>query len=120
MLLTCAQHVGASDERTSINSRHLRSLMLSAAELEAVIRNDEVVGSIPTSSTIFSITCGHPVLSFCPKVVQNILVSDGRRHTYNTPTRKLEFASRTQQPRRRPLPLERTKQPERATSRKGA
>ncbi len=51
MLLTCAQHVGASDERNSINSRHLRSLMLSAAEVEAVIRNDEVVGSIPISST---------------------------------------------------------------------
>jgi hypothetical protein len=51
MVLTWAQHVGASDERNSINSRHLRSLMLSAAEFEAVIRNDEVVGSIPTSST---------------------------------------------------------------------
>jgi hypothetical protein len=25
---------------------------------ELIIRNDEVVGSIPTSSTIFSITCG--------------------------------------------------------------
>jgi hypothetical protein len=26
------------------------------------IRNDEAVGSIPTSSTMFSITCNHPIL----------------------------------------------------------
>jgi len=29
---------------------------------DAIVRNDEVVGSIPTSSTIFSVTCG-PSLS---------------------------------------------------------
>jgi hypothetical protein len=51
LLLTWAQHVGASDDRNSRDSRRLRSLTLSAAEFGAVIRNDEVVGSIPTSST---------------------------------------------------------------------
>jgi hypothetical protein len=29
---------------------------------ERIVRNDEVVGSIPTSSTMFSITCNHPIL----------------------------------------------------------
>jgi hypothetical protein len=38
---------------------------------ERVVRNDEAVGSIPTSSTILSITCSHPVVPFCPKLVQN-------------------------------------------------
>ena len=32
---------------------------------ERVVRNDEAVGSIPTSSTIFSITCRHPDSRAC-------------------------------------------------------
>ena len=35
------------------------------------VRNDEVVGSIPTSSTNLSITYRHPLTQFCPKLVQN-------------------------------------------------
>ena len=38
---------------------------------ERVVRNDEAVGSIPTSSTNNSITYIHPVVPFCPKLVQN-------------------------------------------------
>ena len=38
---------------------------------ERVVRNDEAVGSIPTSSTIFSITYSHPAVPSCPKLVQN-------------------------------------------------
>jgi hypothetical protein len=38
---------------------------------DAIFRNDEVVGSIPTSSTKFSITYRHPLTRFCPKLVQN-------------------------------------------------
>jgi hypothetical protein len=38
---------------------------------ERVVRNDEATGSIPVSSTKFSITCSHPKVSFCPKLVQN-------------------------------------------------
>jgi hypothetical protein len=34
------------------------------------IRNDEVVGSSPTSSTNLSITYRHPLTQFCPKLVQ--------------------------------------------------
>src|SRR6266567_4844255 len=37
---------------------------------ERIVRNDEVVGSIPTSSTMFSIAC-RPILdSFCPTLSQ--------------------------------------------------
>jgi hypothetical protein len=38
---------------------------------ERVVRNDEAVGSIPTSSTIKSNTYNPPVIPFCPKLVQN-------------------------------------------------
>jgi hypothetical protein len=38
---------------------------------DAIVHNDEVVGSIPTSSTKFSITSRHPLTRFCPKLVQN-------------------------------------------------
>jgi hypothetical protein len=38
---------------------------------ERIVRNDEVVGSIPTSSTKFSITYSRTVVPFCPKLVQN-------------------------------------------------
>jgi hypothetical protein len=38
---------------------------------ERVVRNDEATGSIPVSSTIFSVTYSHPAVSFCPKLVQN-------------------------------------------------
>jgi hypothetical protein len=37
---------------------------------DAIVRNDEVVGSSPTSSTIFSIAYGYPLTNpvpFCPK-----------------------------------------------------
>ncbi len=33
---------------------------------ERIVRNDEVVGSIPTSSTIVSITCGTCPAASCP------------------------------------------------------
>ena len=36
-----------------------------------VVRNDEAVGSIPTSSTILSITCSLSATLLCPKLVQN-------------------------------------------------
>ena len=36
-----------------------------------VVRNDEAVGSIPTSSTKFSITCRLYADLLCPKLVQN-------------------------------------------------
>src|SRR5438128_12181073 len=52
---------------------YLRQLTCSGAIAqlgERIVRNDEVVGSIPTSSTMFSITCGFPVVQFCPKLVQ--------------------------------------------------
>ena len=32
---------------------------------ERIVRNDEVVGSIPTSSTIFSHTCGVCLIGYC-------------------------------------------------------
>src|SRR5580704_11676371 len=38
---------------------------------ERIVRNDEVVGSSPTSSTKFSITSRHPLTQFCPKLVQD-------------------------------------------------
>jgi len=37
---------------------------------ERVVRNDEAVGSIPTSSTKFSITCSFSTTQLCPKLVQ--------------------------------------------------
>jgi hypothetical protein len=33
---------------------------------DAIVRNDEVVGSSPTSSTKDSITCKFPIHNFCP------------------------------------------------------
>ena len=41
--------------------------------MDAIVRNDEVVGSIPTSSTMFSITYGHPITQACPIVSQKNL-----------------------------------------------
>jgi hypothetical protein len=37
---------------------------------DAIVRNDEVVGSIPTSSTNLSITSRHLLTQLCPKLVQ--------------------------------------------------
>src|SRR5207302_140840 len=51
---------------------YLRQLTCSGAIAqlgERIVRNDEVVGSSPTSSTIFSIICSFPVVQFCPKLV---------------------------------------------------
>ena len=45
---------------------------------ERIVRNDEVVGSIPTSSTMFSISYNHPLANSCPKLVQNL--TDGCRN----------------------------------------
>ena len=39
---------------------------------ERIVRNDEVVGSIPTSSTNFSITCSHSSTESCPNLSQKI------------------------------------------------
>jgi hypothetical protein len=38
---------------------------------ERVVRNDEAVGSIPTSSTNKSTIYNPPLIPFCPKLVQN-------------------------------------------------
>jgi hypothetical protein len=39
---------------------------------DSIVRNDEVVGSIPTSSTNFSITCSHSSTESCPNLSQKI------------------------------------------------
>ena len=55
----CARRIGEI-ERRLVKSRETYPPPCGAiAQLgERIVRNDEVVGSIPTSSTIFSITCG--------------------------------------------------------------
>src|SRR6202040_2043965 len=60
--------------------------MLPDGNLSApIVRNDEVVGSIPTSSTKFSITYSRPVTQVCPIVSQKI--SGGCRNLpQQTPT----------------------------------
>jgi hypothetical protein len=41
---------------------------------ERIVRNDEVVGSIPTSSTIVSIIDGCDVVQTCPQKMKNRLI----------------------------------------------
>src|ERR1044071_5920188 len=41
---------------------------------DAIVRNDEVVGSIPTSSTMFSITYSHSQTPICSILFQKIQV----------------------------------------------
>jgi hypothetical protein len=56
------------------NTRNYHSDFFTVAASRAGlrIRNDEVVGSIPTSSTIFSITYGAAKDQFCPTLSQKV------------------------------------------------
>jgi hypothetical protein len=44
---------------------------------ERIVRNDEVVGSSPTSSTIFSSTCGAHLIGSCPILSQKFRLAGG-------------------------------------------
>ena len=54
---------------------------------ERLVRNEEATGSIPVSSTKFSITCGCPKLQPCPNLSQTL------------EKRAAEFASQVSSPK---------------------
>ena len=47
------------------------------ATVDAIVRNDEVVGSIPTSSTIFSVTYSGRLIGSCPILSQKVSLPCG-------------------------------------------
>src|SRR5258707_8084297 len=75
---------------TLLDDKIYLSLSGAIAQLgERIVRNDEVVGSIPTSSTKFSITSRRCLTQFCPKLVQKFsgwLPEFASTHTGNRKT----------------------------------